>query len=75
MMLDWFLETKLGRGILALGAFAVALVGAFFAGKREQAGRQSDHLIPPLRGHCRDALSRASHARGSCQFRDTIVAD
>ena len=45
------------------------------AGKREQAGRQSDHLIPPLRGHCRDALSRASHARGSCQFRDTIVAD
>lgn len=35
-MLDWFLETKLGRGILALGAFAVALVGAFFAGKREQ---------------------------------------
>ena len=35
-MLDWFLETKLGRGILALSAFAVALVGAFFAGKREQ---------------------------------------
>ena len=68
-MLAWLAGTRAGRALAALGALAVAFLGAFIAGRREgRRGAETDTL--------RDSAKRQERGRDAVEdLRDADTDD